>query len=114
LQESQAYKGQVVARAEGDASRFEQLLPEYRKAPGVTRERLYLEALEQVLSTTSKVLVDVPGGNPLLYLPLDKLIKPRESGRDGATPAPTESTPPPSGEESSLQSRDTGRSRVAR
>jgi membrane protease subunit HflK len=115
LQESQAYKGQVVARAEGDASRFEQLLPEYRKAPEVTRERLYLEALEQVLSTTSKVLVDVPGGNPLLYLPLDKLIKPRESGRDGATPAPPESTPaPPSGEESSLQLRDTGRSRVAR
>jgi membrane protease subunit HflK len=115
LQESQAYKGQVVARAEGDASRFEQLLPEYQKAPGVTRERLYLEALEQVLSTTSKVLVDVPGGNPLLYLPLDKLIKPRESGRDSATPAPGESTPaPPSGEESSLQLRDTGRSRVAR
>jgi len=115
LQESQAYKGQVVARAEGDASRFEQLLPEYQKAPGVTRERLYLEALEQVLSTTSKVLVDVPGGNPLLYLPLDKLIKPRESGRDSATPAPVESTPaPPSGEESSLQLRDTGRSRVAR
>ncbi len=116
LQESQAYKDQVVARAEGDASRFQQLLPEYQKAPEVTRERLYLEALEQVLSTTSKVLVDIPDGNPLLYLPLDKLIKPRESSRDGATPAPAESAPAPapSGEESSLQMRETGRSRVAR
>ncbi|MFO1430904.1 MAG: FtsH protease activity modulator HflK [Candidatus Competibacteraceae bacterium] len=116
LQESQAYKDQVVARAEGDASRFQQLLPEYQKAPEVTRERLYLEALEQVLSTTSKVLVDVPGGNPLLYLPLDKLIKSRESSRDGGTPAPAESAPAPApaGEESSLQLRDTSRSRVAR
>ncbi|HYQ92735.1 MAG TPA: FtsH protease activity modulator HflK, partial [Candidatus Competibacteraceae bacterium] len=105
LQESQAYKDQVIARAEGDSSRFQQLLPEYQKAPEVTRKRLYLETLEQMLSATSKVLVDVPDGNSLLYLPLDKLIKPRESSRDGPTPAPAESAPAPapSAEESSLQ-----------
>jgi membrane protease subunit HflK len=117
LQESQAYKGQVIAKAEGDASRFEQLLPEYDKAPEVTRVRLYLETLEQVFSTTSKVLVDVPNGNNLLYLPLDKLINPREGSRDNAaTPTPAESTPAPApvGEDGTLPLRDTSRSRPAR
>jgi membrane protease subunit HflK len=75
LQEASAYKEQVIAQAQGEASRFEQLLMAYQQAPEVTRERLYLETLETVLSQVSKVLVDVEGTNNLLYLPLDRLLK---------------------------------------
>lgn len=76
LEEAQAYRDQVVARAEGDASRFSQLVAEYRKAPKVTRDRLYLDTMTQVLSGSSKVLVDTkPGSNQMLYLPLEQLLK---------------------------------------
>lgn len=77
LQEAQAYKDQVVARAQGNAARFDQLLKEYLKAPKVTRERLYLDTMQSVLSHSSKVLLDAggKGGNSLLYLPLDKLMQ---------------------------------------
>ncbi|MDZ7621460.1 MAG: FtsH protease activity modulator HflK [Candidatus Competibacteraceae bacterium] len=75
LQEASAYREQVIAQAEGEASRFEQLLGAYRVAPEVTRERLYLETIEAVLTQTSKVLVDVQGTNNLLYLPLDRLLR---------------------------------------
>jgi len=73
LQEAEAYRDRVVAEAEGEAQRFVKLLTEYEKAPGVTRERLYLDALQEVMSNTSKVMVDVDGGNNMMYLPLDKL-----------------------------------------
>ena len=73
MQEAEGYKARVVARAEGEASRFTQLLGEYRKAPEVTRKRLYLEAMESVLAKTSTVMIDVKGGNSLMYLPLDKI-----------------------------------------
>jgi modulator of FtsH protease HflK len=73
LEEANAYKSQVIAEAEGDASRFTKLYVEYKKAPEVTRERLYIDALQKVMSTSSKVLVDVEGGNNMMYLPLDKL-----------------------------------------
>ncbi|HEY9035169.1 MAG TPA: FtsH protease activity modulator HflK [Pseudomonadales bacterium] len=73
LEEAAGYKEQVVARAQGDASRFTQLLTEYRKAPGVTRERLYVDAMQEVMSKNPKVLVDHKNGNSLMYLPLDKL-----------------------------------------
>ena len=73
-EEADAYKNEVIARAEGEAERFEQLLKEYKKAPQITRERLYLDMMESVLSNSSKVMVDVEGGNNLLYLPLDKLM----------------------------------------
>lgn len=73
-EEAEAYKNEVIARAEGEAKRFEELLKEYKKAPNVTRERLYLDMMESVLSNSSKVMVDVEGGNNLLYLPLDKLM----------------------------------------
>ena len=63
----------MVSAAEGEANRFEQLLTEYQRAPEVTRERLYIDAMQSVLSSSSKVLVDVEGGNNILYLPLDKL-----------------------------------------
>ncbi len=71
--EATAYKEQVVAAAEGEAARFSQVLTEYKKAPEVTRKRLYLEAMESVLSRSSKVLIDAEGNNNLLYLPLDRL-----------------------------------------
>ena len=75
LEQSNGYKARVVAQAEGESSRFDQMLTQYKKAPKVTRQRLYLETMEAVLSNTSKVMVDVDGGNNLLYLPLDKLMQ---------------------------------------
>ena len=74
-EEADAYKQEVVARAEGEADRFEALLKEYTKAPQVTRDRLYIDMMQSVLSNSSKVMVDVEGGNNLLYLPLDKLMQ---------------------------------------
>jgi len=78
-EEADAYKNEVIASAEGEAERFTQLLTEYKKAPEITRERLYLEMMESVLSNSSKVMVDVEGGNNLLYLPLDKLMDRKDS-----------------------------------
>ena len=84
MQEADGYKQRVVANAEGDASRFKQILVEYEKAPQVTRERMYIDMMQQVLSSSSKVLVDQKSGNSsLLYLPLDKLI---QSTAPGAPP----------------------------
>ncbi|MEW6313490.1 MAG: FtsH protease activity modulator HflK [Pseudomonadota bacterium] len=80
MQEAEGYKQRLIATAEGDASRFKQLLTEYNKAPGVTRERLYLEMMQEVLSNTSKVLVDQKNNNNLLYLPLDKLMQAAVTG----------------------------------
>ncbi len=76
MQEADGYKQSVTANAEGDASRFKQILVEYEKAPQVTRERMYLDMKQQILTSTSKVLMDQKnGGSNLLYLPLDKLIQ---------------------------------------
>lgn len=74
-EEAEGYKSQVVSKAEGEAQRFSNLLAEYQKAPEVTRERLYLDAVEQVMVNSTKILVDADGGNNMLYLPLDKLIQ---------------------------------------
>ena len=74
----------MIANAEGDASRFKQILVEYEKAPAVTRERMYLDMMQQVMGNISKVMVDQKNGNSLLYLPLDKLI---ETSRAGGTAA---------------------------
>jgi membrane protease subunit HflK len=73
-EESQGYRQQVVSRAQGDTERFKQVLGEYTKAPQVTRQRLYLETMQQVYSNSTKVVVDQKAGNNLLYLPLDKLL----------------------------------------
>lgn len=81
--ESQAYKEQVVARAEGEARRFEQMLTEYEKAPAIMRERLYLETVESVLRDTTKIVLDGGSGN-VTYLPLDKLM---DRGRGSAPPS---------------------------
>lgn len=76
IADAKAYRDQVIARSEGEASRFEAVLNEYTKAPEVTRQRLYLETMDQVFSQNSKVMLDVQdGGNSLLYLPIDQLLK---------------------------------------
>jgi len=80
LAEANAYKEQVIAEATGEASRFTQVLKEYKKAPEVTRKRLYLESVESVMTNSSKVLVDVEGGGNLMYLPLDKMMSGSASG----------------------------------
>ena len=77
LAQAQAYQQRVEAIAVGDASRFEQVLRAYRTAPEITRDRLYLEAVESVLAHTTKVLVDIPAGNNIMYLPLDQIIRSR-------------------------------------
>ena len=74
-EESEGYRQRVIANAEGDASRFRQILVEYEKAPTVTRERMYIDMMQQVLTSSSKIMVDQKAGNNLLYLPLDKLIQ---------------------------------------
>lgn len=81
LQEAEGYKQRVIANAEGDASRFKQILAEYEKAPQVTRERMYIDMMQQILTSSSKVLVDQKSANgSLLYLPLDKLIQSTNPG----------------------------------
>ena len=86
LQEAEGYKQSIIARAEGDASRFKQLVVEYNKAPGVTRDRMYLDAMQQIYSSTTKIMVDQKSGGNLLYLPLDKLM---QKIQEGAAAAPT-------------------------
>jgi modulator of FtsH protease HflK len=84
VQEAEAYKSQVVSMATGEASRFSQVAAAYEKAPNVTRERLYIEAVESVLKTSRKVVIDSKSGNGnMIYLPLDKLLDRRDS--DGGT-----------------------------
>ncbi len=85
LEEADAYEKEVVAKAEGEAERFTKLLKEYKKAPQITRDRLYLDMMESVLNKSSKVMVDVKGGNNLLYLPLDKLMSRSAGDSDSAT-----------------------------
>jgi membrane protease subunit HflK len=98
IEEANGYRDQVIAKAEGEADRFENLLAEYSKAPGVTRERLYLETMQQVLSGTSKVVIDVEGGNNMLYLPLDKIMERRSQSGGGSS---SMSSMPSSGSSSS-------------
>ncbi|ROH85458.1 FtsH protease activity modulator HflK [Pseudomethylobacillus aquaticus] len=94
LEEASGYKQRVESEATGNASRFDQVLTQYLRAPEVTRQRLYLDAQEQVMSSVSKVVVDQKGGNSLLYLPLDKLISGSNSNpASPATVAPATVTP---------------------
>lgn len=90
IEQAQAYRDQVVARAEGQSDRFTALLTEYQAATEVTRDRLYLDAIESVLANSSKVLMDVEGGNNMLYLPLDQLR--RGGGSASASPITNGST----------------------
>ncbi|MGD9169200.1 MAG: FtsH protease activity modulator HflK [Candidatus Thiodiazotropha sp.] len=81
IADANAYRDRVIAEAEGDVSRFLAILNEYRREPTVTRERLYLDAIESMLGQSSKVMLDTQGGNSLMYLPLDKLIQGDNKGR---------------------------------
>ncbi|HEY8606387.1 MAG TPA: FtsH protease activity modulator HflK [Noviherbaspirillum sp.] len=116
LQEAEAYRSRAVANAEGDASRFKQVLAEYQKAPAVTRDRMYLETMQQIFTNTTKIMVDSRSGNNLLYLPLDKLIAQSASeaaaGKTGAaTQAPSSAVP---GGDASQTNMDTQRQRDSR
>ena len=90
--EAEGYKEQVIAQAQGESERFNQLYAEYQKAPEVTRKRLYIEAMESVLSNTNKVIVDNDNGSSLMYLPLDKLIEKGGSTRSSANVGNQQST----------------------
>ena len=105
-QEADGYRQRVIANAEGDASRFKQVLTEYAKAPAVTRERIYIETMQQILTATSKIMMDYRGSGNLLYLPLDKLMQ-------GAATAGAESAaaPRPAAPDAGARSRETLRSR---
>lgn len=74
LADAEAYQQNMVLNSRGETARFDELIPEYKKSPQVTRERMYLSAIEMVFKNTSKVFVDVKGGNNLMYLPLDKIV----------------------------------------
>jgi membrane protease subunit HflK len=117
IEEANGYRQSVISTAQGDASRFRQILSEYEKAPGVTRERMYLDTMQQILSSTSKVIVDQKGGQNLLYLPLDRIMG--LTGQQGGVTVdpsprvipPQEITPPapipdPVPRRDSLRSRD--------
>ena len=79
IEEAKGYQARVVADAEGETERFDKLLAEYQKAPEVTRQRLYLDTMQAVMENSSKVVVDVEGGNNMLYLPLDKIMQQQAS-----------------------------------
>jgi len=120
-QEAEGYRASIVAQAQGDAQRFKSLLAEYQKAPQVTRDRLYLENMQQVFSGVTKVLVDTKQGSNLLYLPLDQIMQvtaaPNRAPGAPEVPAAMNSTPPaiPSSGSGDLRGRDDrGRDRDAR
>jgi membrane protease subunit HflK len=114
-EEAEGYRSRVVAQAEGDAQRFRSVLTEYQKAPAVTRDRLYIDTMQQVYSNVTKVMVDARSGSNLLYLPLDKLLQQgAASAASGAplvvpTPAPAESVGQSSAAD--IRSRDGARTR---
>src|SRR5574343_139969 len=94
-QEADAYRERIVAQAEGDAQRFKAILPEYQKAPQVTRDRLYLETFQQVYTNVTKVLVDSKQGSNLLYLPLDKIMQQVSTqAASGGAPAAADAAAP--------------------
>ena len=95
VEEANAYRDRVIAGAEGEASRFMQVYDEYRRSPEVTRERLYLETMQQVLSNTSKVLIDADNGNNLMLMPLDRLMQSGSSAARGTEPRSTTPAPLP-------------------
>ena len=114
FEDAEAYREQVVADAEGEAARFELLLAEYQKAPRVTRERLYIDAIEEVYGRSSKVFIDTDGSGNLLYLPVDKLMErsgrgmtSTKSTRAADSPTPSSAQGDVSGETSGVRERRT-------
>ncbi|HEU6456555.1 MAG TPA: FtsH protease activity modulator HflK, partial [Roseateles sp.] len=114
-EQAEGYKARVIATAEGDAQRFKSVLTEYQKAPQVTRDRLYIDAMQQVYSNVSKVMVDSRTGSNLLYLPLDKLLQQAGSGSvTVSAPQPTTLPEPQILPNANDRSRDNQRSRDGR
>ena len=114
-EEAEGYRSRVVAQAEGDAQRFKSVLSEYQKAPAVTRDRMYLETMQQVYSNVTKVMVDTRSGSNLLYLPLDKILQSQGPTAGGTAPAtsPSPDTPAPAAAPAApdVRSRDGTRTR---
>ncbi|HWQ37647.1 MAG TPA: FtsH protease activity modulator HflK [Burkholderiales bacterium] len=114
VQEAEGYRQRVISAAEGDAARFRQVVAEYRKAPRVTRDRLYLDAMQDVLSSATKIVIDQRANSNLLFLPLDKLLQAAASAVEGAgrasAPEPLTAPPAPTGEAPG-RTRDAFRSR---
>ena len=126
-EESEAYRARIVAQAQGDAQRFRSVLTEYQKAPQVTRDRMYIDAMQQVYSNVSKVLVESRSGSNLLYLPLDRLLQmtgssstagsqdaPGSSGAGSAAPSTAQTAPLPTPQPNPApesRSRDSARTR---
>jgi modulator of FtsH protease HflK len=118
LEEAEGYRSRVVAQAEGDSQRFRSVLAEYQRAPGVTRDRLYIETMQQVYSNVSKVMVDSRSNSNLLYLPLDRLMQ--AAGGPAQAAAPAINTPTPATDAAAapsivdVRSRDGARARDGR
>jgi membrane protease subunit HflK len=115
MEEAEGYRSRVVAQAEGDAQRFRSVLTEYQRAPAVTRDRLYIETMQQVYSNVTKVMVESKAGSNLLYLPLDRLLQQSATPVAPAAPAtavPTPAAVDPTGTQSvDIRSRDGARTR---
>jgi membrane protease subunit HflK len=112
MQESEGYRARVVANAEGEASRFNKVLVEYQRAPAVMRDRLYIEAMQQIFASTTKIMVDTKSNNSMIYLPLDKLIaQTAAEAASGVTAPATAATPPSASNEPPLSEGRVDRNR---
>lgn len=112
-EQSQAYQASVIANADGNASRFKQVLGAYQKAPAVTRDRMYLETMQQIFTNTTKMMVDTKNGNNMIYLPLDKIINQTLNSDAAATAVKSVGIPPAAevGNSPSTSSNEMSRSR---
>jgi len=116
-QEAEGYRSRIIAQAQGDAQRFKAILTEYQRAPQVTRDRMYLDAMQQIYSSVTKILVESRQGSQLLYLPLDKIIQQVGAGGAAVAPPPEPANPsqtaaPSAGAGvSDARARDNGRGR---
>ena len=104
IEEGNAYKESLIAKAEGESQRFDRILTEYQKAPQVTRKRLYLETMESVMGKASKVVIDVEGGNNVMFLPLDRIIGQTGGSTSSALPSIMDSSTARSTLDSALDS----------
>jgi membrane protease subunit HflK len=115
MEEAEGYRSRVIAQAEGDAQRFRSVLAEYQKAPAVTRDRMYLETMQQIYSNVTKVMVDSRSGSNLLYLPLDRLLQGGAAAAGGSPmvvpPAAALEASPAAATGSDIRSRDNARTR---
>ncbi len=109
--EAEGYRSRVIEQSQGDASRFRQVVAEYSKAPQVTRDRLYLDAMQQIMSNTSKILIDQKSGGNMLYLPLDKLMQMSAAGVVAAEAVPQTKSAEPAAADSAARGREAFRSR---